>query len=151
MTGTDEDLVAGSLIKVFFIEATTIQTSLTGYRSIILRLEAKNGIKIKELKNSDVFKDNAIDEELRQGLLQWSDDIRDHVEKCQIMANSIKKNIKEIEINKIKPLYEKICNELTPDLEIVKDYVFSINEILAAATIDKTMKKMENFYEQFKQ
>lgn len=138
----DEDLVSRSFLTVFFMDINNLKDSLTGYRSMILRLKLKTSEDSKEMLSR-------LDDQLKNAVIQWSDSVRGNVERCQIAATAIHEAISEIDTTNLVEPYEKIIQQFTPDLEDVSKYTFEINKIFVKGTIEKVLNKMETFYEQF--
>jgi len=140
----DAGLVSRSYLTVFFMDVNNLKDALTGYRSIILRLELKTGT---ESNPNDLTK--GLDEQLKNAVISWSDQVRHCVERCQIAATALKQIEPSLETKTLDIEYEKIIKSFAPDLENVSNYTFEINKIFVKGTIEKILNKMENFYEQF--
>lgn len=138
----DEDLVSRSYLSVFFLDINNLKDSLAGYRSIILRLELKTGEEAKDLFTN-------LKDDMKNAVIQWSDSIRHNVERCHIAATALHEAIQEIEISQLEEPYKKIITQFAPDLEMVSKYTFEINKVFVKGTIEKILKKMDSFYEQF--
>lgn len=138
----DTNLVARSFLTVFFLDVNSLKDALTGYRSIILRLE------LKTTTNPDEMLKN-LNDDMKNALIQWSDSVRHNVERCQIAAKSLKEIIPELDLETLTKNYEKIINQFAPDIKDVSLYTFEINKIFVKGTIEKLLNKMEIFHEQF--
>lgn len=138
----DTNLVARSFLTVFFLDVNNLKDALTGYRSIILRLE------LKTTTNPDEMLKN-LNDDMKNALIQWSDSVRHNVERCQIAAKSLKEIIPELDLETLTKNYEKIINQFAPDIKDVSLYTFEINKIFVKGTIEKLLNKMEIFHEQF--
>lgn len=139
----DTDFVSRSFLAVFFMDINNLKDSLTGYRSIILRLKIQTGGDSKELLKP-------LNDEMKNAVIQWSDSVRHNVERCQVSAEAISEVIEGIDTKPLKEYYGKIINQFAPDIEIVSKYTFEVNKTFVKGTIEKILKKMEKFYEQFK-
>lgn len=144
MEMVDEDVVSKSYLSIFFLDLNNLKDSLTGYRSIILRLK---------IKTTDSFKDTMenlkTDDQMKNALIQWSDSVRHNVDRCHIAASALSEVIKELDVKPLKETYMRIINQFTPDLEDVSYYTFEMNKIFVKGTIERVLNKMESFYEQF--
>lgn len=150
--------ISGSYLSLFFLDINNLKDSLTGYRSIMLRLA--------ENKNPETGKTSTNpDDKMKNAVILWSDSIRGNVERCHISAvalsestfmmniadrSSKKEGTEETEKpDTLETLYEKIISQFSPDLKDVSEYVFEINKLFVKNTIDKILNKMETFYDQF--
>lgn len=139
----DEELVSRSFLSIFFYDVNNLKDALTGYRSIILRLEIKTAGSPTEALEK-------LDEETKNALIQWSDNVRHNVERCQLGIVALSQSIKEIETTELDLQYKKIIKHFAPELETVSKYAFEINKQFIKGTLDKLLNKMDMFYEQFK-
>ena len=142
---TDVSLVSRSYLTIFFMDINTLKDSLTGYRSIMLRLNISPNQSYDEIEE----KTSNLDEKLKSAIVTWSDSVRHNVERCQIAVKSLTESLDYKDTEKIDQLYEKIVNQFAPDLKDVQEYAFEINKIFVKNTLDKLLNKMETFYEQF--
>lgn len=138
----DTDLVSRSFLTVFFMDINNLKDALTGYRSIILRLD------IQTAKNPDETL-KGLNEEMKNAVIQWSDSVRHNVERCQIAAKAIEDIVEGMDTKKLTGYYEKIIDIFSPDIKDVSLYTFEINKLFVKGTIEKILNKMENFYAQF--
>lgn len=139
----DTDFVSRSFLAVFFMDINNLKDALTGYRSIILRLKIQTGGNAKELLKP-------LPDDMKQAVIQWSDSVRHNVERCQISATAIKEVIEGIDTKTLDESYKKIIDQFAPNIEDVSLYTFEVNKTFVKGTIEKILKKMEKFYEQFK-
>ena len=124
------------------MDINNLKDSLTGYRSIVLRLGITPDEKPTKLLER-------VDEKMKDAVIQWSDSVRHNVERCQISAVALSTTIKEMNTTSLDESYKNIIQQFAPDLKDVSNYVFEINKIFVNSTIDKLLNKMESFYEQF--
>lgn len=141
---TDEtDLVSKGYLTTFFLEVQGIKKSLTGYRSIILRLN----IDTKKITNIEKPAIQMTDE-LKQALVGWSDSVRDIVESCHISYNSLVGTVAKLKSESLDAYYEKIIAGFCPDVEDVRKYAFEINRCFVQGTLHETLDKINRYYEQ---
>jgi len=138
----DSDIVARSYLTVFFMDINNLKDALTGYRSIILRLQIKT-------RENMIEKLETLDDEMKNAVIQWSDSVRHNVERCQIAAIAIKEIIPDMDITTLETNYSLIINQFSPNIEDVSKYTFEINKLFVKGTIEKLLTKMDRFYEQY--
>jgi len=138
----DSDIVSRSYLTIFFMDINALKDSLTGYRSIILRLG------ITPNTTADVIL-KGLDDKLTNAVIQWSDSVRHNVERCQIASVALSESIKDLKSKTLDASYTKIIGQFAPDPKDVSDYTFEINKLFVKSTIDKLINKMENFYDEF--
>jgi len=139
----DTEIVSRSFLTVFFMDINNLKDALTGYRSIILRLQ----IKTDSAEPKEVLA--GLNDEMKNALIQWSDSVRHNVERCQIGIIALSETINEVDTSNLTESYNKIINQFTPNLEDVSMYTFEINRQFIKGTLEKLLNKMEAFYEQF--
>ena len=140
----DIDIASKSLLLILLRDVEDLKESLAGYRSMILRRNIKT-----ENEPDKILKGLA--EQDQNMMIQLSDLTRRSVERCQIEiealaeANAMDKKATE----PLKKSYETIISLFAPPLEVISKYSFEISKIFAKGTIEKTLSKMETFYEQY--
>jgi len=146
MIDQETDIVSRGYLTTFFIDIDNLKNSLTGYRSIMLRLNINTGTDI------ETSMEGLKDEKMKNAVITWSDSVRHNVERCQISLEALSESIPDIKKESLtiaSENYEKIINQFAPNIADVKLYVFEINKIFIKSTLEKLLTKMETFYEQF--
>ncbi len=142
---TDEtDIVSKGYLTTFFLDIDMLRNSLTGYRSIILRLN------IDQKQNIDIEKATTkIDEQLKQALITWSDAVRNSVERCHISYKALLDTVSHLKSGTLDTYYEKIIKLFCPDVEDVAKYTFEVHKCFIQGTLHEVLNKMDHFYEQY--
>src|SRR4030042_5576619 len=142
---TDEtDIVSKGYLTTFFLDIDRLRNSLTGYRSIILRLNIDTK-KITNIEKPAMM----IDDQLKQALVSWSDEVRNSVERCQISYKALLGTVAKLKTDSLDEHYEKIIKIFTPDVEDVAKYTFEIHKCFIQGTLHEVLNKMDNYYEQY--
>ena len=142
---TDEtDIVSKGYLTTFFLDIDMLRNSLTGYRSIILRLN------IDTKKFTNIEKPAMqMDEQLKQALVSWSDAVRNSVERCHISYKALLDTVAKLKSENLDAYYEKIIAIFCPDVEDVAKYTFEIHKCFIQGTLHEVLNKMDSFYEQY--
>lgn len=138
----ETDIVSKGYLTTFFLDLDILRNNLTGYRSIILRLNVDN-----KQENIDISK-LKIDDQLKQSLISWSDAVRGSVERCQISYSALIDTIPNLRSENLDGIYKNIISLSCPDVEEVAKYTFEIHKCFIKGTLHETLNKMDNFYEQ---
>lgn len=140
---TDEtDIVSKGYLTTFFLDIDMLRNSLTGYRSIILRLN------IDTKKPQDIEKIR-LDDQLKQALVSWSDSVRNSVERCHISYRALLGTVAKIKSENLDQYYENIIKIFCPDVEDVAKYTFEIHRCFIQGTLHEVLNKMDAYYEQY--
>lgn len=140
---TDEtDLVSKGYVTTFFLDIDLLRNSLTGYRSIILRIK-QSGIDMSKINKTNL----KISEELNQGLINWSDSVRNSVERCHISYKALVGTIPNLKSDQLDTLFDKIKNIFSPDVDDVEKYTFEVHKCFVQATLHEVLNKMDSLYE----
>lgn len=137
----ETDFAAKGYIITFNMEINFLKKSLTGYRSIILRIK-QSGVDLNKPK--DVEK---MDEELRNGLFNWSDNVRDNVESSFISYNALIGTIANLKSEKLEGYYKNIKEIFSPQLEDVENYTLEIHKCFVKSTLYELLTKINITYE----
>lgn len=163
---TENELISRGYLTTFFLDIDQLRNSLSGYRSIILRLN------INTAKPIDA--QVGIDEQTKNALIQWSDSVRNSVERCHISYKALIGTFPNIESKKITAiaiddatnessestkesstildkLYEEIIKYFCADVNKVAEYTFEIHRCFIKCTLHEIMNKMNEFYQQYTQ
>lgn len=141
---TENELVSRGYLTTFFLDIDQLRNSLTGYRSMILRLDIDTA---KNTSAEHITK--KVDDQTKAALIQWADSVRNNVERCQISYNALTGTLPKIKSDKLQKYYEDIVKLFCPDVKIVADYTFEIHKCFIAATLHEIMNKMDEFYQQY--
>lgn|SRR4030043_1318123 len=140
---TDEtDIVSKGYLTTFFLDIDMLRNSLTGFRSIILRLN------IDTTKPQDIEKIR-LDDQLKNALISWSDAVRNSVERCHISYKALLGTVAKLKSDDLDQYYDKIIKMFCPDVEDVAKYTFEIHRCFIQGTLHEVLNKMDTFYEQY--
>lgn len=92
-----------------------------------------------------------IDTQLKDALIQWSDAVRNSVERCHISYMALQGTVAKLksESEKLEGLYKKIMEMFCPNIADVSDYTFEIHRCFIQATLHEVLNKMDAFYENY--
>lgn len=141
---TETELVSKGYLITFFLDIDQLRNSLTGYRSMILRINVDTS---KETNVETMTK--KLDEQTKNALIQWSDAVRNSVERSHIAHAALASTIPKMQSNKLQGLYEKIINLFCPDVNAVAEYTFEIHRCFIAGTLHEIINRMDEFYQQY--
>lgn len=141
---TENELVSRGYLTTFFIDIDQLRNSLTGYRSMILRLGVDT---TKTITAEQLTKQ--VDDPTRAALIQWADAVRNSIERCHISYNALITTIPAMKSENLQGQYEKIINVFCPDVNIVADFTFEIHRVFIAGTLHEIMNRMDEFYQQY--
>lgn len=140
---TESDIVGDTFLRIFLADLEGLVDALAGYSSIVLRCQLQTG---KDLSPETL---NNLDADLKNGVVQWSDEIRRSVLRCHVKITALHNSIPEIELTELTKSYEEAIKYYSPPLPELYKYVFEINKQFIKATLEKMIRKMDSFYEQF--
>ncbi len=142
---TESELVSRGYLTTFFIDIDQLRNSLTGYRSMILRL----GIDTTKEHTTEQVSKTVGDDPTRAALIQWADAVRNSVERCQISYSALITTIPTMKSEKLTEQYTKIIKGFCPDVNIVAEFTFEIHRCFIAGTLHEIMNRMDEFYQQY--
>lgn len=141
---TENDLVSRGYLTTFFLDIDQLRNSLTGYRSMILRITTD---KLPNPTMEQLTK--SVDDSTKAALIQWSDAVRTSVERCYISYTALVTTIPSMNSKELQGLYKSIIEQFCPAVKTVADFTFEIHRCFIAGTLHEIMNKMDEFYNQY--
>jgi hypothetical protein len=136
----DEKKIAGaSYLLNFFKDVQQLTHHNIQYLNVLLELESRYG------KNSDASK---FDDQHKQILIQWTQNLRYYAYKCYISYKSIKDNLKLDEklVQKVEEMYKDIKTQFDLNRDKLEEYVIFFNEIIVKeADLKRLLESSEEY------